>query len=71
MSQSSLKISSHCCYFDQTSLTLSNISANICEYSQILPSLYEFLPASFSNLNFYRKYKSSFDPEWVNCSIDF
>jgi GNAT superfamily N-acetyltransferase len=22
-------------------------------------------------LNFYRKYKSSFDPEWVNCSIDF
>jgi len=22
-------------------------------------------------LNFYRKYNSSFDPEWVNCSIDF
>ena len=22
-------------------------------------------------LNFYRKYNSNFDPEWVNCSIDF
>lgn len=22
-------------------------------------------------LNFYRKYNSDFDPEWVNCSIDF
>jgi len=22
-------------------------------------------------LNFYRKYNSSFDPEWINCSIDF
>ena len=22
-------------------------------------------------LNFYRKYNSGFDPEWVNCSIDF
>ena len=22
-------------------------------------------------LNFYRKYNSSFDPEWVNCAIDF
>ncbi len=22
-------------------------------------------------LNFYRKYNSGFDPEWINCSIDF
>jgi len=22
-------------------------------------------------LNFYKKYNSNFDPEWVNCSIDF
>jgi len=22
-------------------------------------------------LNFYRKYNSNFDPEWVNCGIDF
>ena len=22
-------------------------------------------------LNFYRKYNASFDPEWVNCAIDF
>ena len=22
-------------------------------------------------LNFYRKYDASFDPEWVNCAIDF
>ena len=22
-------------------------------------------------LNFYRKYNSSFDPEWVNCALDF
>jgi GNAT superfamily N-acetyltransferase len=22
-------------------------------------------------LNFYKKYNSGFDPEWVNCSIDF
>ena len=22
-------------------------------------------------LNFYRKYNTSFDPEWVNCAIDF
>jgi GNAT superfamily N-acetyltransferase len=22
-------------------------------------------------INFYRKYNSNFDPEWVNCSIDF
>lgn len=22
-------------------------------------------------LNFYRKYNSNFDPEWVNCSLDF
>ena len=22
-------------------------------------------------LNFYRKYNSGFDPEWVNCAIDF
>jgi GNAT superfamily N-acetyltransferase len=22
-------------------------------------------------LNFYRKYNASFDPEWVNCALDF
>ena len=22
-------------------------------------------------INFYRKYNASFDPEWVNCSVDF
>jgi GNAT superfamily N-acetyltransferase len=22
-------------------------------------------------LNFYRKYNASFDPEWINCALDF